>query len=417
VPQWESAVFSAFTAIFVARYHYDLTLPHYGALFIPQVFTAVVATLLAASVARRYRAVWTYRVGLSCSLVGMALLVSTEWAARLAFSYPLLLAASAFVGTGFGLSFPFVRFYAVNLKPLRARRQILQVHGLAAAGAAAAPAFALLTRLTSIWWSLPAVLGILLIAEMLVSRSLSAPLDGSPAQRENLRVLPVRYRVYPALALLYGLCAVACLTAPHYLTGPVPSARHFHFLLLIEVAFWAALLQASRVVFAIIDGMKSRQHVASIGVFTIAIVILVLSNIITRYDVMYVGLYLLAAIGCAALLPIDTRPGHEQLSAFPLAVTAGLLALFPAGLGLSRYGYNIAARTGVSPLELFLSVALVGAVACILLLPTILSWRTMAYFEQPATRRAQPPGAGQSGAAAMPRPPASTPAPPSARPP
>ena len=412
-----AAVFSAFTGIFVARYHYDLTLPQYGALFIPQAFAAVVAALFATCLGCWLRAEHAYRAGLSCSLAGLVLLVATEWAERLAFSYPLLLAASAFVGAGFGLSFPFVRRYAVSLKPLRARRQILQVNGLVAAGAAAAPVFALVTRLTKIWWSLPVVLGILLIAEMLLSRSLRAPLDGPPAQRENLRGLPLRFRVYPGLALLYGLCAVACLTAPHYLTGTVPSARHLHFLVLAEVAFWAALLQGSRVVFAIIDGLESRQHMASIGVFTIAVVILALSVTITRYDVMYVGLYLLAAIGCAALLPIDTRPGHEYLSAFPLAVAAGLLALFPAGLGLSVFGYDIAARTGISSLALFLSVAAVGAAACLLLLPTILSWRTMAYFDQPATRHAQPPGAGQSGAAAMPGLPAAPPAPPSARPP
>jgi MFS family permease len=395
-----AVIFSAYTGVFVARYHYDLTLPQYGALFIPQVVAAVVAALFASDIGCWLRAEKAYLGGLGCSLVGMALLVATEWVARLAFSYPLLLAATAFVGVGFGLSFPFVRCYAVSLKPLRARRQILLVNCLVAAGMVTAPVYALATSSTLIWWSLPLVLGVLLIAEMLLSRSLHAPLDGPPAQRANRRV-PVRFRFYPGLALLYGLCAVACLTAPHYLTGPVPSARHLHLLVLTEVAFWAALVQGSRVVFAIIDGMKSRQHVASIGVFMVGIAILVLSVTVSRYDLMHIGLYLLAGIGCAALLPIDTRPGHEHLAGFPLAVTAGLLALFPAGLGLSRFGYNIVARTGISSLELFLSVASLGAAACILLLPIILSWRTLAYFDEPASRHALPPSAGHSGAAAM----------------
>lgn len=408
-----AAIFSAYTSIFVASYHYALTLTQYGALFIPLVVAAFVAALFSTSLTTWLRAGDAYRAGLGCSLVGMALLVATEWAERLAFTYPLLLAATAFVGAGFGLSFQCVRCYVVSLNPLRARRQILLANGLVAAGLIAAPVYALVTRATSIWWSLPVVLGILLIAEMLLSRSLQAPVDGLRSQRENLRV-PVRFRVYPGLALLYGLCAVACLTAPHYLTGPVPSARHLHFLVLAEVAFWAALVQGSRVVFALIDGMKSRQHAASIGVFTIAIVIYVVSVAISHYDMMHIGVYMLAAIACAALLPIDTRPGHELLSALPLAVAAGLLALFPAGLGLSRFGYNIVASDGVSSLALFLGVAALGAAACLLLLPIILSWRTMAYFEQPATRHAQSPGAGPSSAAAMPGPQA---APPPRRPP
>jgi MFS family permease len=395
-----AVIFAAYTADFVASYHYDLSLPQYGALFIPEVFASVVAALFAISIGCRCRAQRAYGVGLCCSLVGMVLLVATEWAKRQVFSYPLLLAATAFVGAGFGLSAMFLRSYAVSLKPLRARRQVLLVNGLVVAGLAAAPVYALLTWATSIWWSLPVVLGILLIAEMLLSRSLCTPLEGPPRQRENRRV-PVRFRIYPGLAFLYGLCAVACLTAPHYLTGPVPSAHHLHFRVLVEVAFWAAAVQGSRVAFAIIDDMKSRQLAASIGVFMIAIVVLVLSVTVSRYDIMHVGLYLLAAISCAALLPIDTRPGQEQLAVYPAAVAAGLWALFPAGLGLSRFGYDIVVGTGVSPLALFLSVALVGVAACILLLPIMLNWRTMAYFEQPASRHVVPPGAGQSGAAAM----------------
>jgi MFS family permease len=398
-----AAIFSAYTGIFVASYHYDLNLPQYGALFIPQVVAAVVAALFAIPIGCRCRAERAYGMGLGCSLAGMVLLVATEWAKRQVFSYPLLLAASALVGAGLGLSFTFVRSYAVSLKPLRARRQVLLVNGLVTAGLVAAPVYALLTRATSIWWSLPVVLGILLIAEMLLSRSLSTPLEGPRARRENRRV-PVRFRLYPALALLYGLCAVACLTAPHYLTGPVPSARHLHFRVLVEVAFWAALVQGSRVAFAIIDNMKSRQLAASIGVFMIAIVVFVLSVTVSRYDLMHTGLYLLAAVGCAALLPIDTRPGHEHLAVYPAAVAAGLWALFPAGVGLSRLGYDIVIGSGVSSLAVFLSIALVGVAACILLLPIILKWHTMAYFEQPASRHFMPPGAGQSGAAAMPGP-------------
>jgi hypothetical protein len=237
-----AAIFGAYTSVFVASYHYDLTLPQYGALFIPLVVAAFVAALFSTSLTTWLRAGDAYRAGLGCSLVGMALLVATEWAERLVFTYPLLLAATAFVGAGFGLSFQCVRCYVVSLKPLRARRQILLANGLVAAGLVAAPVYAFATRATSIWWSLPVVLGILLIAEMLLSRSLHAPVDGLRALRVNLRV-PVRFRVYPGLALLYGLCAVACLTAPHYLTGPVPSARHVHFLVLAEVAFWAALVQ------------------------------------------------------------------------------------------------------------------------------------------------------------------------------
>jgi len=394
-------IFATYSTILLSHYHYGLTLPLYGLLFIPLIISAVVATVFAASLGRWCRAERGYGLGLSCSLAGMALLIATEGGLRLAFSYPLLLAAAVFVGTGFGLSFPFVRCYAISLKPLRTRRQILLVNMLLAAGMAAAPVYALATSGTGAWWSLPMVLVVLLTAELLLSRSLPAPPDGAVPRRAD-RSVPARFHAYPGLALLYGLCAVACITAPHYLTGAVPSARHLHFLTLAEAAFWAALVQVARVVFAIIDGMKSRQHVANVSVFMVAAVLLALSAMLTRYDLMHVGIYLLAAIGCAALLPIDTRPGNEYVAIFPLAVTAGVLALFPAGIGLSRFGYDIAISAGMKPFELFIGIAAVGAVACLLLLPIILGWRTMGYFDSPAARRAGPPGSWRSGGAGMP---------------
>jgi hypothetical protein len=350
-----------------------------------------------------------YGVGLSCSLTGLALLIATEWAIRLPVTYPLLLASTAFVGAGLGLTFPYIRCYAISLKPLRARRQILLVNVLLAAGFVAAPLYGWATFRTSAWWSLPVLLAVLLIAQMLLSRSLRTPPDGAPPRRAE-RPVPARFHAYPGLALLYGLCAVACITAPRYLTGTVPSDGHLHLLVTMEAAFWAALVQGVRVVFGIIDGMKSRQQVANISVFMVGIVLLAFSLFMSRYDLMHTGIYLLAGVGCAALLPIDTRPGNEYVAVFPLAVTAGVFALFPAGLGLSRFGYDIVVNAGISSLGVFLGLALLGAAACIVLLPIIMSWPTMGYFDRPAARSAGPPGtwcsagAGTPGAVSAPAP-------------
>ena len=403
-------VFAAYTGIFVSRYRYGLTLPQYGLLFIPQVLAVVCAALFSTVVSYRFRAARSYVAGLGCSLLGMTLLFATAWAPRLAVSYPLLLASTAFTGLGGGLSFPFLRRYAVAMQPLRARRQILLMNGLLAAGMAVAPVYALLTASTSAWWSLSLLLGLLIIAEIVLSRSLRTPPEGRPARQRDW-LIPAGLRAYPGLALLYGACAVICITAPPHVTG---SASHIHFSLLVlaEVAFWAAMMQGFRVVFAIIDGMRSGQRAANVGIFIIAIIVLALSHTMGRYDVMHAGLYLLAAVGCAALLPIDARPGHEQIALVPLAVTGGLIALFPVGLGLSRYGYDVVARAGMTPLEEFLGVAGVGAVACMLLLPVIRNWRTLEYFEQPAGRNPGAPHLGYSRVAAMPSAPAESGVPP-----
>src|SRR5262249_28661294 len=153
----------------------------------------------------------------------------------------------------------------------------------------------------------------------------------------------------------------------------------------------------------IIDNMQSRQNACSIGCFMVAILLLVLSAVVTSYNIMHVALYLLVAIGCAALLPIDTRPGQEHVAMFPLAVAAGLMALFPAGVGLSRSSLDSATNiSGLTTFEIFIGLAVLGAVACILLLPIIMNWQTMGYFERPAGRTAALPGTGHSGGLGIP---------------
>jgi MFS transporter, FHS family, glucose/mannose:H+ symporter len=396
------SVFVACSALFISKYHYDLTLLQYGLLFIPEVIAAVGATQFAAPIACECLAERAYLTGLSCALAGMALLIATEWAPRLAVSYPLLLVSTAFVGAGLGLSFPFIRCYAVSLKPLRSRRQILLVNSVLAAGFAASSVYALATLGTGAWWTLPVLLAVLLIAGMLLSRSLPVPPDGTPTRRSD-RPVPPRFRAYPGLALLYGVCAIVCISASQSVPASA-SPGHFRFLVLVEVGFWAPLVFACRVVFALIDGMESRQYTASIGVFMIGVVLLLLSFFLTRYDMMHAGIYLLSVIGCAALLPIDTRPGNEYLAAYPLTVTVGLMVLFPIVLGLSRLMYHRFALMGISPMEVFLGAAVLGAIACILLLPIIISWPTMGYFDRPVARSAGPAGADMPGALPAPAP-------------
>jgi MFS family permease len=396
-----ASVFVSYSAIFMSKYHYNLSIAQYGILFVPEFVAVISATQFAAPFACRCRAEQAYGIGLGCCLAGMALLMATQWAPRLPVSYPLLLVSTAVVGAGIGLSWPFVRCYAVSLKPLRARRQILLVNALLAAGLAASPIYALATLSTNAWWSLPVLLAALLIAGLLRSRSLRAPPDGAPRRAD--RQIPTRLRAYPGLALLYGVCAIVCISASQsFPAGTSPG--HFPLLVLVEVGFWAALVIAGRVVFAMIDGMESRQYTASIGVFMIAIVLLILSIFLTRYDIMHVGIYLLAIIGCAALLPIDTRPGNEYIAGYSLVVTVALIVFFPMLLGFSRLMYRRFAAMGISPVEVFIGAAVLGAAACLLLLPIILSWPTMGYFDRPAIRTAGPPGADIPGGLSAPAP-------------
>jgi len=383
------AMFAAYTGTLINRYNYALNRAQFGFLFVPLLVTAVLVTLFSGEVGCRICLRRAHLAGILCSLVAMGLLIATEWAQRLPVSYPLLLASSAFVGAGFGLTAPILRSLAVSSRLLETRQQILLLNGSLAAGMALAPAYALITAGSGVWWSLPVILAVLLVAGLFRCRSLREPSEGAPAPAG--RRAPAGLHLYPWLVMVYGVCAVICITSAHHLTSS-PTHIPLTVMALMEAAFWAPLVAGSRVLFAVIDGMKARQYLASLVTFLAPAVVFLCGLIVGDYRVMHIGIYLLAGIACAALLPINTRPDSAFIAMYPLAATAGVVAMFPIGLGLTRFVYDLAHRGGVTDLEVFTGVAVLGALACVALLPIIRSWPTLAYFDQPGSRWTSPPG-------------------------
>ena len=68
--------FPAASTIFTDPDRYDLSNTQYGVLFLPQVATAITASLLGALLARRFGTKRVYLAGLTCGLVSMLLLVA-----------------------------------------------------------------------------------------------------------------------------------------------------------------------------------------------------------------------------------------------------------------------------------------------------------------------------------------------------
>ena len=93
--------FPAASTIFTDPDEYDLSSSQYGAMFLPQVITAIAGSLLGARLARRYGSKRVYLAGLTASLVSMGLLVaSTPFTDDQAIAYALLLVATACLGVG-----------------------------------------------------------------------------------------------------------------------------------------------------------------------------------------------------------------------------------------------------------------------------------------------------------------------------
>ena len=125
-------------------------------MFVPQVVTAITASLLAGGLARRIGGKRVYLLGLLADLVSMVLLlVSTLAIGNDALAYALLLAATACLGVGFGLTVPSLNTFAAAFHPDRVDNSVLVLNALLGAGTALAPLFVAIFVGLGFWWGLP----------------------------------------------------------------------------------------------------------------------------------------------------------------------------------------------------------------------------------------------------------------------
>ena len=202
--------FPAASTIFTDPDEYDLSRSQYGAMFLPQVITAIAGALLGSGLARRFGAKRVYLAGLTASLVAMGLLVtSTLFTDNQPVAYGLLLLATACLGAGFGLAVPTLNTFTALFHPTAIDRSVLVLNALLGLGTALAPLFVAIFVGLGFWWGLPVLSSVLLAALLLISLRLplrtGARAAASPS-RDRPAGIPARFWWYGAFAVLYGIC-------------------------------------------------------------------------------------------------------------------------------------------------------------------------------------------------------------------
>ena len=158
--------FPAASTVFTDPSEYDLSSTQYAGLFLPQVITAIAASLLGAGLSGRFGAKRVYLAGLAGSLLSMALLiVSLFFITDQSVAYALLLLATACLGVGFGLTVPTLNAFAAAFNPARVDRAILVLNALLGLGTVLAPVFVAIFVGLGFWWGLPVTSAALLLAK------------------------------------------------------------------------------------------------------------------------------------------------------------------------------------------------------------------------------------------------------------
>ncbi len=372
--------FPAASTIFTNSSDYNLSRSEYGAMFAPQVVTAVLASLLGAGLlfpglASRVREKSVYLTGLAADLGAMLLLILSWLVVRQAdAAYGLLLAATACLGCGFGLTVPSLNTLAAAFHPKAADRAVLVLNALLGLGTALAPGFVAVFVGVGFWVGLPIVAACLLVG--LIAVSLRLPLD--PASQRPSVVsrpdggarrpgrapaagalrLPRGLGVFAAFALLYGFCetmngnwsqldvtslGVRASTASLALTG-----------------FWA-LVTAGRVLVAGIRRWLPSRAAYHILPFVLAGAFVLIAVLPHNAPGAAIAAFCLAGLGCSALLPLTISFGQEKLTDSQTAVAGGVIATYEVGYGIAAFGVGPLASAGVRLPQIFAASAAVAA--------------------------------------------------------
>ncbi len=364
--------FPAASTIFTSAASYGLSAGQYGTMFVPQVVAAISASLAGARLAGRLGWKMVYLAGLAANLASMALLIASRFAeADQSLAYPILLAATACLGLGFGLTVPAVNTFTASFHPGGVDRSILVLNALLGLGTALAPVFVAIFVGLGAWVGLPVLAAALLLGLIAVSMRLplripagrhgsSAPTGGTGAPAGGRRTtIPARFWAFAAFAVLYGFCETMNgnwsqidLVALH-VSGTTAS--------LTLTVFWA-MVTAGRVLFAVLQRWVPSRFAYHLLPVVLAGSFLLIAELPAGSAEASIVAFGLAGLGCSALLPLTISFGQERLTAISASVAGGVIACYQFGYGLAAFGVGPLRSAGVTLPEIYGASAAVAAV-------------------------------------------------------
>jgi Major Facilitator Superfamily len=371
--------FPAASTIFTSQASYGLSASQYGVMFVPQVIAAIGASLGGAGVASRLGWKRVYLAGLAANLASMALLIASHSVqADQGVAYPILLAATAFLGLGFGLTVPALNTFTAEFHPGAVDRSVLVLNALLGLGTALAPVFVAIFVGLGAWVGLPVLAAGLLIALVAVSLRLplpagpsavtgprSPPADGARGAAATVprRRIPGTFWIFAVFAVLYGFCETMNGTWCQIdLTELHVSAMTASLTLTV---FWA-MVTAGRVLFAAVQRWVPSRLAYHVLPFLLAVAFAFIAALPAGAAWAGVIAFGLAGLGCSALLPLTISFGQERLLAISASVASGVIACYQVGYGIAAFGVGPLRAAGYMLPEVYGASAVVSVVLGVL---------------------------------------------------
>jgi len=360
--------FPAASSIFTSPDGFGFDSTRYGALFLPQVLLAILASAFAPRLARRWSLRRVLLAGLAGDIVSMTLLALSRLLLGMPdMAFGVLLLATGALGLGFGATVMALNTYAEAFFPKRADRAVLALNALLGLGTALAPVLVAIVVALGAWWLLPVVVAC--IAVLLFGVAYAQPLrlhvgnaDADRPTSLNWIDLPRRFWLYAAAVFVYGI--VETLNgnwAMLYLSSERGvSAQGASFAL---AAFWV-MVTVGRVLIALISQLVPPRWIY-VALPALSLVVFQLASQV-QSEAGGIIVFGLAGLACSGFLPLSISFAGGEFPRLSAVMAGGLIAFY-------QLGYGVAA-CGIGPLQgLFgLSFSTIFAAGSVVAAPIII---------------------------------------------
>ncbi|MEO1441427.1 MAG: MFS transporter, partial [Chloroflexota bacterium] len=153
-------LFPSAGSLFTDPAFHDLSGSQFGVLFTPQIITAIASSFLTATLARRVGMKRVLQLGLLFTALAMGLLIASNFVIGTALVFPVLLAATAAIGAGFGFTISALNAYAFDLFPGKEDSAVTAIHVMTGTGQVGAALILSLFVGTGQWWGAPMAIAI-----------------------------------------------------------------------------------------------------------------------------------------------------------------------------------------------------------------------------------------------------------------
>jgi MFS transporter, FHS family, glucose/mannose:H+ symporter len=356
--------FPAASSIFTSPDGFGFDSTRYGALFLPQVLLAILASALAPRLARRWSLRRVLLAGLAGDIVSMVLLaLSRLLLGTPEMAFGVLLFATGALGLGFGATVMALNTYAEAFFPTRADRAVLALNALLGLGTALAPVLVAVVVGLGAWWLLPVVVAC--ITALLFGAAYAQPLrtvagsaDAGRPTSLNWVDLPGRFWLYATAVFVYGI--VETLNgnwAMLYLSGErgvSPQGASFAL-----AAFWV-MVTVGRILIALISQLvPARWIYVALPAFSLLVFQLAAQVESEAGGIIAFGL---AGLACSGFLPLSISFAGGEFPRLSAVMAGGLIAFYQLGYGVAAFGIGpLQGLLGLSFSTIFAAGSIVAA--------------------------------------------------------